>query len=331
MLPIVRLTPEGREGAMRGMTVSGAGKRLRAAVTGATMLAGLASAPALTEVPSTEDLVVPCDQATMAVAWACGREAQAAYFRDFGLCADLGDRNRRAACVETAGSELKSAQRTCEAQEGARRKVCQALGQTRHDPIIRPADFVGEITNPYFPLQPGTVFVYQGRRTARTITVLKRTVTILGVTCVVVRDTEMLDGEVAEDTFDYYAQDREGNVWYFGEVSLHFDRGVVVSTAGSWIAGVDGARPGLYMPASPKPGSTFRQEFALGEAEDVVQVESVSEPYGTFTNVLKVLEFTPLEPLSRQKKYYAPGVGRVLVVDLATGEFQELVRVERGH
>ena len=123
----------------------------------------------------------------------------------------------------------------------------------------------------------------------------------------------MGDGNLTEKTFDYYAQDKKGNVWYFGEDTKEYENGKVVSTKGSWEAGVDGAKPGFIMQADPKVGETYRQEYYEGEAEDMAKVlslsESVTVPYGSFDQVLVTKEWTPLEPGLVEHKYYAPGVG----------------------
>jgi len=137
----------------------------------------------------------------------------------------------------------------------------------------------------------------------------------MGVECVVVRDTAWEGGELIERTFDWYAQDQEGTVWYFGEDTKEYRNGKVTSTGGSWEAGVDGAQPGIIMQANPKAGLSYRQEYYEGEAEDKAQVVSVNEsvtvPYGSFDHVLKTKEWTPLEPGLVEHKYYAPGVGQV--------------------
>jgi hypothetical protein len=163
--------------------------------------------------------------------------------------------------------------------------------------------------------------------------VLKRTVVVQGVRCVVVRDTNIVDGALEEDTFDYYAQDRAGNVWYFGEASTDYEGGAAISTEGSWLAGVDGAKPGIVMPAKPRLGSTYRQEFALGDAEDLARVESqgvrVHLPGKRIGKALQTFDFTPLEPEAREHKYYVRGIGQVLTIDLVTGERTRLVSVER--
>jgi hypothetical protein len=156
---------------------------------------------------------------------------------------------------------------------------------------------------------------------------------ILGVPCVVVRDTVTLDGEVIEDTFDWFAQDADGNVWYFGEDTKEYEDGEVVTTEGSWEAGVDGAEPGIVMEADPQVGDRYRQEFYEGHAEDMATVLSLDEtadvPYGSYEDVLMTEDTTPLEPDVLERKFYARGVGVVLEVDVnGGGEREELVSVE---
>lgn len=297
-------------------------------------VAALAAMPALGEGVDGTAGAGACDRATAAMAQACQREASAGYFTALAICANLGDGGRREGCLAGARRELAAAPGECRAQGAARARACRALGQAPYDPAIRPADFTTEITNPYFPLQPGTVFVYRAPGGTDTVTVTRRTVTIEGVRCVVVRDTARSGGRVTEDTLDYYAQDRQGNVWYFGESTAELtEGGVVANTDGTFAAGVGGAKPGIIMPASPRVGVTYRQEFALGEAEDLARTVSLGEtvrvPFGAFRNVLKTLETTPLEPEARENKYYARGIGNVLTVDLETGERDELVSVRR--
>lgn len=191
-------------------------------------------------------------------------------------------------------------------------------------PVFDPGQFGNStrIDNPYFPLRPGTVFVYegtprgQGQRTE--VRVTRDTKTILGVACVVVRDQVWAKGELLEDTYDWYAQDQAGNVWYMGEHTTEYKNGVAVGTGGSWEAGVNGAQPGYIMRAHPQVGDAYRQEYLAGEAEDMAEVTSTSEsasvPYGTWTgNVLLTREWTPLERSVLENKYYALGVGMVKV------------------
>jgi hypothetical protein len=198
-----------------------------------------------------------------------------------------------------------------------------------YDWTIDPANFIHGVDNPYFPLVPGTTLVYEGQsdgeREVVTVRVTSRTKEILGVTCVVVGDTVTVAGQVHEDTFDWYAQDVDGNVWYMGEDTKEYEDGKVVSTEGSWEAGVNGALPGVIMPAHPEVGLAYTQEHYAGEAEDKGKVvglgELVTVPFGSFDEVLVTEDWTPLEPKIREHKSYAPGIGVV---------FEEIVRGGQG-
>jgi hypothetical protein len=193
------------------------------------------------------------------------------------------------------------------------------------DWTIDPANFASTVDNPYFPLVPGTVLIYKGtsdgEREVVTIHVTHETKEILGVTCTVVRDTVEVADEVSEDTFDWYAQDVDGNVWYMGEDTKEYENGKVSSTEGSWEAGVDGAVPGVIMPAHPEVGLAYTQEHYAGEAEDKGKIIAlgghVTVPYGSYDEVVVTEDWTPLEPKVREHKSYAPDVGVV---------FEELVK-----
>jgi hypothetical protein len=187
-------------------------------------------------------------------------------------------------------------------------------------PLIDPADFVAAVDNPYFPLTPGTGWVMEGEGESAgetTITkVTSETKTILGVVCTVVRDEVDADGELKELTFDWYAQDTAGNVWYFGEDTAEYENGKVTTRQGAWEAGVHGAQPGIIMPAVPVIGMTYRQEFFEGEAEDLakaVELAATAEtPAGSYGEVLVTEDWTPLDPDVLERKFYAPGVGLVM-------------------
>jgi len=192
---------------------------------------------------------------------------------------------------------------------------------TPYAPVVVPADFVTVVDNPYMPLVPGTTFIYDGQTEKgnehNEVFVSPETKVILGVTCIVVKDTVMVDGALEEQTLDWYAQDKDGNVWYFGEDSKDFQNGVVVSTKGSWEAGVDGALPGIVMKAKPAVGDTYRQEYYQGEAEDWAEVlslsQAVSVPTGSYSDVLVTNEWSALDnPPVYEHKYYAAGVGFVM-------------------
>ena len=202
-----------------------------------------------------------------------------------------------------------------------------AAGQP-YAPVICPGDFTAVVDNPYFSLKPGTTFIYEGEKEGaparNEMYVSHRTKRILGVSCIVVRDLAFLDGVLEEKTLDWYAQDRWGNVCYFGEDSKELDQfGNVISTEGSWKAGVNGALPGIIMLAHPKVGVSYRQEYAPGVAEDIAKVLSLdkeaSVPYGSFDDLLLTREWTPLDPGVVERKYYAPGVGFILGVMVKGG------------
>jgi hypothetical protein len=186
--------------------------------------------------------------------------------------------------------------------------------------------------NTYFPLIPGTTRIYKGSGETITVTVTNDTKEILGVTCIVIHDVVEKGGEVIEDTFDWYGQDINGNVWYFGESVKDFEDGQLVSLDGSWEAGVDGAKPGIIMKASPQVGDTYRQEFFLGDAEDMGEVlslnESVTVPYGAYDNVLKTKDWTPIEPDVYEHKFYAPNIGTVMEINPETGDKVELIDIQ---
>ena len=203
-------------------------------------------------------------------------------------------------------------------------------------PHIEPNDFVDEIDNPLFTLEPGTVHRLRGETESgiehETITVTNRTKSVLEVTTTVVKDVVRVDGKLAELTFDWYAQDRDGNVWYFGEDTAEYEHGELVSREGSWEAGVDDAQPGIIMSADPQVTDSFRQEHYRGEAEDMYWVVgtggSIRVPYGAFDNVVHTLEWTPLEPQIVVEKFYQPGVGLVMERALSGGkEVIELIDV----
>ena len=145
------------------------------------------------------------------------------------------------------------------------------------------------------------------------MTVTSDTKKVMGVECVVVDDKEWEDGKLIEKTYDWFAQDNKGTVWYFGEDTKEYENGKVVSTKGSWEAGVDGAKPGIIMQADPKVGQSYYQEYYPGEAMDKARVlsfnASVRVPYGSFDEVLETKEWTPLQPGFSEKKYYVRGVG----------------------
>ena len=203
--------------------------------------------------------------------------------------------------------------------------TCFQAGQALSDelppynPVIDPANFVSEITNPYFPMTPGTVFKFEGTRdgVARRddMTVTAETKVIMGVTTVVVRDVASSNTEIVEKTVDWYAQDKDGNVWYFGEDTAEYANGKVTSTDGTWMAGVDGALPGLIMQAAPKVGEGYRQEYRPGVAEDYAKViktdATAGGPSGKYTNVVVTEDTDLLDKAKFEHKWFAPNVGPI--------------------
>ena len=207
-----------------------------------------------------------------------------------------------------------------------------------YNPKIKPDDFTSAVDNPFFTLVPGTTFVYESQteegleRVETSITEDKRVV--MGVKTTVVWDREWLDNELVEDTRDWYAQDREGNVWYFGEFSQLFENGQLVGTSGSWEAGIDGAKPGIIMKATPKVGDIYRQEFYEGVAEDMAEVIEIGIPVMTdfeyFSNCLKTKEWTPLESDSTEFKYYCLKINN-LVMEEKVSDKETVVIIDVGN
>jgi hypothetical protein len=203
-------------------------------------------------------------------------------------------------------------------------------------PSALPGHFVGEVTNAYLPLKPGTTLSYKGKLDGKSATdvfsVTHETKVILGVTTTVVHDQAFIKGELVEDTEDWFAQDTAGNVWYFGEDTKELEDGQVVSTEGSWQAGVNNARAGIFMPADPRVGQVFKQEDAKNVAEDCFRIvdlnASVKTPYVSSNEALKTEEFSLLEPDVLDNKYYVRNIGLVREQTVQGGsDFLELVSV----
>ena len=209
------------------------------------------------------------------------------------------------------------------------------IGAERYQPQIDPSSFQSKVDNPYFPLVPGTRFKYietaGGETNDRETTVTSQTKMIMGVKCIVVHDLVTAKGKVKEDTYDWYAQDKQGTVWYFGEAAQEFKPGGRVSREGSWEGGVQGALPGIIMPGEAKPGKPYRQQYYANWAEDMGQIvalgETVTVPAGTFTNCLRTKEWSLLES-GGEKKWYAPGIGFVRSEAIG-GEVVTLISIKR--
>jgi hypothetical protein len=293
---------------------------------------------------------------------ACQSEAKDDYWIAFGKCSNLANAGEQAVCMAAAKSELAQALEDCGDQQDARLDVCADVDSAAYDPQLDPGGFVdpanigGSVpANPYWPLTAGSV------RRFETLdgngNVLERiTVSVTGATkeieypsgsgrvfkCAVVRDLveENAGGSyrTKEDTLDWFAQDTSGNVWYFGEIAQNFEDGELVDLEGSWKAGREGAKPGVVMwfyanTSAQPPQMVYRQEFLLGEAEDIAEfigfIGALTVRGVAYNDVLKTKEYSPLDPDVFEFKYYAPGVGVILEEafedDAATGEKVELV------
>lgn len=206
-----------------------------------------------------------------------------------------------------------------------------------YNPEINPANFVDSVTNVFFPLTPGAVYTYESETEdgleTDVVTVLSETKMILGVTCTVVHDVVSIGDEVIEDTYDWYAQDVDGNVWYMGEDVSNFDEGQLEDNEGSFEAGVDGAKPGIIMLAKPVLEMPYRQEYYFNHAEDfgkvVAKNVTVTTTFGTFEQCLKTADWNALEPdAPMEYKYYAPHVGLVKEENESGGEIVDLIDLQ---
>jgi hypothetical protein len=281
------------------------------------------------------DAVNACQQTATDVLAGCRASAQSDYQIALGKCVNVFDQAARKACQKQAAADLDDALQTCKGGFAVREETCDKLGPAPYDPVIDSANFVAKIDNPFFPLVPGTTFIYEGQTSDGLMrdefAVTHNTRVIDGVTCVEVHDSVFTDGELTEDTLDWFAQDKDGNVWYFGENTAELEEGLISTIDGTFMAGVDGDKPGIVMKAQPAVGDFYRQEFSLANAEDEAETlglnASVTVPYGSFQHCLRSEETTPLEPDALEDKFYAPGVGNVLTVDEVTGDRCELVQI----
>ena len=314
-------------------------------------LLGLVSTPALAHGRYNKRA---CSKTASSAYLACQYEVKDDYWIAKGNCYNLSDKEERAECFEEAKDEYKETKRECRDQLEARKDLCEELGEAPYDPEIDPENFVdpedigdGVDPNPYFPLVPGYMWTYKAREdgvVTETITVevlAGETIEIDGVECAVVRDI-VYDGDstdpedIIEDTFDWYGQKIDGTVLYMGEFSLSKEEcdpeelcEGLYTEDGSWKSGYEGGKAGIIMFADPSDelGTVFRQEFSLGNAEDVGEVVSVTEsqtvPAASASctgDCLQTKDFTPIEPDVFEYKYYSPGVGMIKEVGFEDGE-----------
>jgi hypothetical protein len=276
-----------------------------------------------------------CSETSRAARKACDAGATDDFWIAKATCANVAAGETRRQCLVDAQDARAEAQQECTDQFHARRDLCDALGQAPYDPPIDPTQFLSPQAtaaspNPYFPLVPGTTKIFRGDGEIVTVTVTNQTKTIQGVTTMIVQDdvVDECTGRLIETTQDFFAQQVDGTVWYFGEITQSVSENGLVSTEGSFLAGVDGAKAGIIMKGNPQIGDVYRQEFFLGDAEDVAEVTSTTGSESTpgascSGNCVVTRDFTPLEPGGDEQKFYAPGVGEILTID-PTGERSEL-------
>jgi len=283
-----------------------------------------------------------CSMTADAQSNACEAGVKDDFFITMANCFNYSNPEVREECLEDAHAEREEGFAECDDIEEAHEQLCEIFGEDPYDPQIDPATFisVADIANnpnPFFPLIPGNEWVYEAEDEIITVTVLKETREIMGVEAIVVRDVAEEDEELVEDTFDWYAQDIAGNVWYMGELSRNYEDGELADIEGSWEAGVDGAKPGILFRAMPIVGETLRQEYRIGEAEDIgftetlTANESTESGFACENTCLQTLEATPLEPDVSEAKYYLPGTGHILTIDLEEDSREELVSFTPGN
>ncbi|MCA9402483.1 MAG: hypothetical protein KC897_01765 [Candidatus Omnitrophica bacterium] len=293
-----------------------------------------------------------CSATTTFAFRACRNEARDDFWIAVANCHNISDRHAKAECLEENRYANEENLKLCRAQSDARDLACEKLGEAPYDPQLDPAVFVDfqavidgkESFNPnqYWPLVPGTTHNYEVKDEAGIVIeqtkweVLNETIEIVGINCIVVRDRVWeIDAEgnrsLIEDTDDWFAQDMYGTVWYMGEEVKDYADGILTAIDGSFMAGRGFDKPGIIMTAHPVPGEYYRQEFSLGNAEDISEhieiLGSLTIRGVTYHQVLKTAETIPLEPDVLDYKFFAPGVGLVMSSNLdgETLELQEVI------
>ena len=301
-----------------------------------------------------------CSESARLLRYACSFDVRDDFHEASAVCHDNSVPDSE--CFDGAAEERGEGIDECNEVFDARLELCDALEDAAHEPEFGPefaGNFVnpllignGVAPNPYLPLVQGNQWVYEGTfldddgemvTETITVTVTDKTKLSHGITCLVVNDIAEEDEQLIESTDDWFAQDVDGNVWYCGEISGEFETfdgddpetPELVETEGSWKAGRDGAKAGILLPRVPTPGDIIRQEVAFGDAEDAVEIVSTSAsesaPAAACSgNCLQTRDFTPLEPDANEHKYYAPGIGLIVEIDLDSGERVELIQAPGG-
>ncbi|HJY39202.1 MAG TPA: hypothetical protein VJ299_17125 [Steroidobacteraceae bacterium] len=322
------------------------------------LAAGALALPAAATEPTVNELIAQgkfCTATAAAVARACSNESLDDYWLGLGICINESDGRDRNECFTDLKDSLDEAKDECAAQRQARLDLCKKLGEDRYDPEFEARDFDRDFRNltnpnPYFPLTIGNRWVYRSATEKNVVQVTGATKLIDDVRCIVVRDEVFEDGFLTEGTNDWFAQAKDGTVWYCGEETAEFetfdgDRPVkpeLVSIEGSFKADRDGDKPGIIFLANPRPSQTYIEESSLGNAEDATTVIVVDYSYGRYPNLDRLVppglarllcarncvvtrNTSSLEPGSVERKYYAPGIGVFLETAPQTGEVNRLV------
>ena len=297
-----------------------------------------------------------CSQTTASAFAACENSVRDDLNTALGVCTNISDKGLRGQCIDDAKSARHDDEQTCKDQRAARRDVCNTLGEARYEPSFDPNDFDVDFAhlthpNPLFPVAIGNQWVYKSGTEVDTVKIENATKLISGVTCIVSHDVVTDAGDLTEDTNDWFAQAKNGDVYYCGEEAKQYESfdgddprvPELVGNEGSFKAGREGAQKGILFLANPTVGALYRQEFDLGNAEDLGEVLSTTYKFGQSAeldqfvpqaladllcaagNCVVTRDFSPLEPDSVEHKFYVPGIGDFLEIDLATGAVTQLV------
>ena len=304
-----------------------------------------------------------CSAAARSLHLACGFDVREENLIRRANCINTNDTMQAEECLLASVDERQEEAEECSDVLAARLELCEAMNDAPHevsfgedfaDNFVDPRDIGSTVEpNPFFPLVAGNNWVYEGTSVDEddaeevtetiTVTVTNKVKLIEGILCVVVVDTAEEDGEIIEQTDDWFAQDEDGNVWYCGEISQNFEffdgdepeEGELVDIDGSWKSGRDNAKAGLLLPVEPVIGQVFRSELLNTDAEDAVEILSLegteSSPAAACNeNCLVTRDFSPLEPDAEENKYYLPGIGLIVEIDLESGARVELIEYTVG-
>ena len=332
---------------------------MRTATLSSTLMLTLcAAAPSWSDTTVDEFLAQGryCSATSQAELRACGNQTQDDYWISVGICINESDARDRKDCFNDAKATRDESTALCSDQFTARNRLCGQVGEARYDPEFEAADFENDfahlrVTNPYFPLDIGSEWEFHSATQVIKVRATNATKLIDDVRCIVVRDEVFEKSVIIEGTNDWFAQAKDGNVWYCGEETATFDtfkgdrpmRPELTSIDGSFKAGRDGDKPGIIFQASPAPGQVYIEESSLGNAEDGTEILSVDYAYGKNPkldelvppklakllcagNCVVTKNFSTIEPDTFERKYYAPGIGVFLEVEPGSGEVVRLVK-----